>query len=98
APRVKTTVICPFYIDTGMFAGVKTRFPWLLPIVDEHYAAARMVSAIRRGRPRLIMPPLVFTVPLLRLLPVGIFDWVAGFLGVNVSMEDFKGREHKEKA
>ena len=25
---VRTTVICPFYIDTGMFAGVKTRFPW----------------------------------------------------------------------
>ena len=24
---VRTTVVCPFYIDTGMFQGVKSRFP-----------------------------------------------------------------------
>lgn len=93
APGVKTTVICPYYISTGMFDGVKTRFPWLLPIVDEHYAVSRMVKAIEQRRPRLIMPPLVFSVPLLRLLPVSVFDWVANLLGINVSMEAFKGRQ-----
>ena len=92
APGVKTTVICPYYITTGMFEGVKTRFSWLLPITDERYAADRMVSAIRRQRPRLIMPPLVYTVPLLRMMPVAVFDWVAYFLGINSSMEDFRGR------
>ncbi len=91
APGVKTTVICPYYIRTGMFDGVKTRFPWLLPIVDEHYAVSRIVSAIERRRPQLIMPPLVFSVPLLRLLPVAIFDWVANLLGINISMDEFKG-------
>jgi all-trans-retinol dehydrogenase (NAD+) len=95
APQVKTTVICPYYINTGMFDGVQSRFPWLLPILDEHYAVSRMVAAIERRRPRLIMPPLVFTIPLLRLLPVAVFDWVANFLGVNVSMADFKGRKLK---
>ena len=92
APAVRTTVICPYYITTGMFAGVKTRFPWLLPILNETHAARRMVRAIRNRRPRLIMPPLVFTIPLLRLMPVAVFDWVANLLGVNVSMEAFKGR------
>ncbi len=92
APAVRTTVICPYYITTGMFAGVKTRFAWLLPILNETYAAGRMVEAIRHRRPRLIMPPLVFAIPLLRLIPVALFDWIANFLGVNVSMEDFKGR------
>jgi len=86
APGVKTTVVCPFFIDTGMFAGVRTRCPWLLPIMDEQEAAARIVAAIRRRRPRLIMPPLVYSVPLLRLLPVAAFDWIADLLGVNVSM------------
>lgn len=28
---VATTVVCPFFIDTGMFAGVRTRFLRLLP-------------------------------------------------------------------
>jgi all-trans-retinol dehydrogenase (NAD+) len=93
APGVKTTVICPYFITTGMFEGVKTRFAWLLPIFNETYAAARIVKAIRRRQSRLIMPPLVFTVPLLRLLPVALYDWIANFLGINVSMEDFKGRK-----
>jgi all-trans-retinol dehydrogenase (NAD+) len=92
APGVKTTVICPYYINTGMFRGAKTRFSWLLPILDERYAADRMVDAIRRQRSRLIMPPLVYTVPLLRLMPVAVFDWVVTFLGVNASMHDFRGR------
>ena len=35
APGVVTTVICPFFITTGMFDGVRTRVPWLLPILDE---------------------------------------------------------------
>lgn len=92
APNVKTTVICPFYIHTGMFAGVRTRYPWLLPILTEAYAARRMVAAIARQKARLVMPPLVFTIPLLRLLPVAVFDTVANFLGVNVSMDKFTGR------
>jgi all-trans-retinol dehydrogenase (NAD+) len=96
APGVKTTVVCPYYIGTGMFEGVRTRFPFLLPILNECYAADRMVDAIRNQRPRLMMPPLVYTVPLLRLLPVRVFDWVASFLGINVSMEQFKGRQKKE--
>jgi len=95
APNVKTTVICPFYITTGMFEGTKSRFPWILPILSESYAAERMVEAIRRRRPRLLMPALVYTIPLLRLMPVFVFDWVANILGINVSMKDFKGRDKK---
>ncbi len=97
APQVKTTVVCPFFINTGMFDGVKTRFPWLLPILDEKYAVARMVDAVERQRPRLIMPRLVFSVPLLRLLPVAVFDRVADFLGISASMDDFKGRKIDER-
>jgi all-trans-retinol dehydrogenase (NAD+) len=38
------------------------------------------------------MPPLVATVPLMRMLPVRAFDWIANFLGVNASMDEFTGR------
>ncbi|MDX9720830.1 MAG: SDR family oxidoreductase [Myxococcota bacterium] len=93
APGVRTTIVCPYYIDTGMFAGVKTRFPLLLPILNEAKVAARIVKAIEKKRPRLIMPPLVYTVPALRLLPVPLFDAIASALGVNVSMDEFVGRQ-----
>jgi all-trans-retinol dehydrogenase (NAD+) len=39
------------------------------------------------------MPPLVRTVPLMRMLPVSVFDWIADFLGVTRSMDEFTGRE-----
>ena len=92
APGVRTTVVCPFYIDTGMFRGVKSRFPLLLPILREDVVARRVIDAIRRDRPRLCMPPLVYLVPSMRLLPVRAIDWLARFLGVNASMDEFKGR------
>jgi all-trans-retinol dehydrogenase (NAD+) len=93
APGVMTTVVCPFYIDTGMFHGVKSRFSFLLPILKEDKVADRVVAAIQRDKRRLLMPPLVYAVPLLRLFPVGAFDALATFLGVNASMDAFKGRE-----
>jgi len=92
APGVMTTVVCPYYIDTGMFHGVKSRFPFLLPILKEDKVAERVVSAIQRNKRRLLMPPLVYTVPLMRLFPVGAFDALASFFGINASMDEFKGR------
>lgn len=90
--RVKTTVVCPFYINTGMFAGVRSRFPWLLPILDEDLVAERIIHAIEFNKKRLLLPLTVYSVWLLRLLPVMLFDWIATFLGLNTSMDDFRGR------
>jgi short-subunit dehydrogenase len=90
--RVKTTVVCPFYISTGMFAGVKTRIPLLLPILEPEYAVNRIVEAVRRDRRRLVMPRFVYLTWLVRLLPVGVFDAVMEFFGVNKSMDEFTGR------
>jgi all-trans-retinol dehydrogenase (NAD+) len=92
APALRTTVVCPYYIDTGMFRGVRSRFPWLLPILREDDVAARIVRAVERDQRQLFLPPLVGLLPLLRILPVGAFDRVAGFLGVNASMDHFQGR------
>lgn len=92
APGVCTTVVCPYYINTGMFRGVRSRFPRLLPILDEREVAERVVQAIHRNRRRLVMPWLCHFVPLLRVLPVGVFDRIATFLGVNASMDEFVGR------
>jgi all-trans-retinol dehydrogenase (NAD+) len=91
---VKTTVVCPFFIDTGMFAGVKTRFPLLLPIMTPDYAVKRIVAAILKNRKRLIIPPFAAWVQLLRLFPVAVFDFVADFFGVSRAMDDFTGKAH----
>jgi all-trans-retinol dehydrogenase (NAD+) len=89
---VKTTIVCPYFINTGMFDGVKTRFPLLLPILKSEYATRRIVKAVQKNRQRLIMPRLVYAVLFIRILPPVVFDFIANFMGINHSMDAFKGR------
>ncbi len=89
---VSTLVVCPFYVDTGMFAGARTRVPWLLPILREDDVARRILDAVESGRGRLALPAVVAVVPALRLLPTRVFDALMDALGVTASMDDFTGR------
>jgi all-trans-retinol dehydrogenase (NAD+) len=90
--KVKTTVVCPFFIDTGMFAGVRTRFPLLLPILQSPDAAKKIVRAVLKNKKQLILPPFVGTLFILRLFPPAVMDAIASFFGINHAMDEFKGR------
>jgi len=90
--KVLTTVVCPFYISTGMFEGVKTRFPLLLPILDPDRVADRIIDAIRKNRRRVLLPRFVYTTWLARILPIPAFDAIMEFFGINKSMDEFTGR------
>lgn len=90
---VDSLLVCPFYVDTGMFAGVRTKFPRLLPILPQQYVADRMLAAIQDGRQQLTMPRLVRTVPVLRALPITLFDRAMNFWGVNQTMDHFQDED-----
>ncbi|MFN2124251.1 MAG: SDR family oxidoreductase [Candidatus Promineifilaceae bacterium] len=90
---IKTTVVCPYYINTGMFEGVKTRFNFLLPILQPEDVADKMIRAIEKDHPRLVMPPFVYLAYPMRLLPVSLFDLICSFFGISRSMDDFIGRD-----
>eukprot|EP01138_Halocafeteria_seosinensis_P010952 gb/GECG01011186.1/.p1 GENE.gb/GECG01011186.1/~~gb/GECG01011186.1/.p1 ORF type:complete len:332 (+),score=16.36 gb/GECG01011186.1/:1-996(+) len=90
---VNTTCVCPFYINTGMFEGVQTRFSWILPILEPDYVASQTLRAIQQDQEVLCMPVIVYLVPLLRgLLPTSLFDFGLDVLGVCNSMDNFVGR------
>lgn len=91
-PNVRTTIVEPFYVDTGMFEGVKTRFRRILPILKQEEVTDRIVKAVQRDRQELKMPFIVNLVPAFRLLPVDLFDRLADFFGINASMDEFRGR------
>lgn len=90
--EVNTLVVCPYYIDTGMFEGVRTRWPLLLPILREEDVATKVLDAIESGRRQLVLPPMVKLLPALRVLPVGAFDRLMDVFGVNRTMGHFTGR------
>ena len=90
--NVNTLTVCPHYIGTGMFDGVKTKFPWLLPILEEAKVAAKILRSIEKGKAMLVMPKFVHVIPVVRALPIRAFDRVSDFFGVNHTMDDFRGR------
>lgn len=90
--RIVTTVVCPFFTDTGMFDGARARFAWLLPVLKPEDVVRRIVRAIEKDRRRLVMPWFVYVAWPGRLLPVRWFDGLMSFLGVSRSMDEFRGR------
>jgi len=93
---VRTTVVCPFFIDTGMFDGASTRFPWLLPILQPDYVVRRIMKAVEGNRSRLVLPRFILALPVARALPPWLFDVVLRVLGVNRSMDHFRGRQRDQ--
>ena len=88
---VKVTTVMPYYIDTGMFAGVRSR---IIPLLKPGKVAREIIAAIEHDRVFLRLPSLLNILPLLRgVMPVRVFDKVAGdWLGVYHAMRTFKGR------
>jgi len=43
--NINTTIVCPFFINTGMFDGVSTGT--LFQLLDQEYVVSRIVNAIR---------------------------------------------------
>jgi all-trans-retinol dehydrogenase (NAD+) len=89
---VHVTTVIPYYVKTGMFAGV-TSSP-LLPQMEPGHAARKIIRAIEKDQPRIRIPWQIYTLPVLKgLLPAPLFDLVIGKgLGVYQSMKTFTGR------
>lgn len=89
---ITALTVAPYYIDTGMFEGVTTKVPALLPIMSQAYVTTRIMGAIESRASLLALPPLVRIVPAIKLLPTAVGDWLADALGVNEGMDGFTGR------
>lgn len=91
--HVKVTTVCPSYISTGMFEGVKG--PLMTPIMKPEYVVERVWKAMRAGKPMLMLPWTVHLSKVLKgILPQRWFDAIAGnVFGVYNTMDEFTGRK-----
>ena len=90
--HVRVTTLIPSYIKTGMFAGA--RAPLLTPLLEPAVVVDKAWAAMKRGKPRLMLPWTVALSSALRgLLPLPAWDWLAGrVFRVYSSMDRFTGR------
>lgn len=91
---VHFTNICPFVINTGMFEGAKSRFPAILPELDQHETVDRIVQALQYNEKEVIVP-LIFKLVLALnlLLPRKAAEAMSELLGVRELMGSFTGRD-----
>lgn len=90
--NVHTLLYCPYYISTGMFDGVKTKVPALLPILEPADAGRQVIDALEAGHQLKVAPPFVKAVQFAKGLPVPILDRLLDLSGINETMDDFVGR------
>ena len=95
---VHFTTVAPYYINTGMFDGVKSR---IIPILKPEYVAKRVIRAIEKNKAFRGIP---FGFHFIRfwqaILPIRVFDFFFGkVFGIYHTMDQFTGRKSvKESA
>ena len=94
--NVKTTVICPYYISTGMFMGVRPKFSFILDFLKPQDVCKKIIRSIEKNKEILITPNFCLTIFIARLFPPFIGDWLHRFMGINKGMDDFVGRKKNE--
>lgn len=90
--NVQVTTIMPYYINTGMFDGVKSK----IPILEPEAAALTIVKAIEKNKRMVTLPGWIYRFTRIGqgVMPLNIFDWFAGkVMGIYKTMEGFKGRK-----
>ena len=89
--NVHVTTVAPYFISTGMFAGVRSIFPILKP----EPTAKQIIRAIERNT---IFAGIPFGYHFIRfwqaILPLRVFDWLFGTVfGIYRTMDHFTGRK-----
>ena len=88
--KVNVTTIMPYYINTGMFDGVKSK----IPILEPEATALTIVKAIEKNKKMLTIPGYIYRFTRLgqAVMSINFFDWFAGsVLGIYKTMEHFTG-------
>lgn len=92
--NLNVSTVTPFYINTGMFAGVRS----IIPVLDQEKVARKIIRGIEKNRIIISMP---WSMRLVRffqgLFPIWFFDWFVGkILGVYHTMDHFEGRKNRQ--
>lgn len=92
---IKTSIVKPYFITTGMFSGVRTD---LIPFLKPDYVATKIVSGIRAETRDIVIPYyFVHFFWLIVLFPAKCLVPMGDFLGGYDFMSHFEGRQGPQK-
>lgn len=91
--NIHVTTIMPYFINTGMFDGVRSR----IPILNPEVAALTIIKAIEKNKRMVTIPGYIYRLIKLGqgLMSINVLDWFAGnVLGIYKTMEHFTGHKN----
>ena len=92
--HVGMTIVCPAYVNTGMFEGIKE--PMFIPMLTPEKLAKKIIKAVRKNKRFVLEPTFIKFIPIIKALsPYFIFDFLGRILGGYSSMNFWKGRTKK---
>ncbi|EAW86784.1 hCG2036686, isoform CRA_b [Homo sapiens] len=92
--EVKSTIVCPHFINTGMFEGCTSKYPFLLPILEQEYVAKKILNAILEEQVYLMIPKFAYIGLILKqIISPKMLIAFGEYLGVDTCMASFKGRK-----
>ena len=90
--HVGMTIVCPAYVNTGMFDGVKE--PLFIPMLTPEKLAKKIIKAVRKNKRFVLEPAFIKFIPIIKALsPNSFFDFLGRILGGYSSMEFWKGHK-----
>ncbi|XP_021168543.1 epidermal retinol dehydrogenase 2 isoform X1 [Fundulus heteroclitus] len=95
---IKTTIVCPYFINTGMFDGCQTKWPRLLPILNAENVAKKIIHAVLTDQVYLLLPKSMYFIAALKnFLPTKQGILLGQYLGAFNLMDTFRGRSKKQE-
>jgi all-trans-retinol dehydrogenase (NAD+) len=91
--NIHITTIMPYYINTGMFDGVKSK----IPILASETAALAIIKAMEQKKRMVTIPGYMYRLTRIGqgFMSINVFDWFAGkVLGIYKTMEHFTGHKN----
>ncbi|WP_111657851.1 SDR family NAD(P)-dependent oxidoreductase [Isoalcanivorax indicus] len=89
--NVAVTTVCPSYISTGMFDGVRS--PLLSPMLTPDKVVKSILRGVKRGEAMVSEPAIVKSIDLIKgALPLRLWDEVARRSGLSTSMKHWQGK------
>ena len=88
--HVGMTIVCPGYVQTGMFDGAKE--PILVPILTPEKLAKKIVKAVQKNKRFVLEPTFIKFLPFIKgVFPQFVLDFFGHTMGVNRSMDFWRG-------
>ncbi|KAF2352676.1 Short-chain dehydrogenase/reductase SDR [Trinorchestia longiramus] len=90
---VSTTLVCPYYVDTGMFSGVKSK---LVPVLSPEFVADETFDAILMKNRYCILPWYCsLTIFLGTFVPEKLQYLLLSISGLTEGLSEFRGRHQR---